>query len=253
MPAPQRFNAWIDREVGSNAPQHSLLVYPEGTRSQRHASLPLKRGMLRYAHSRGLPLQVSRRPYVALRRIPVLAAGRQAALRCGLRRASSSPRLLADAASCSARCAPSFAGGHHCRQGAGAERAPPLGALQPPPHHRLLGCAGGAGERAGRRRLPLLAGSRRRPAAAAAAASLLQPALDARRRAACPPAAEVLESSSFEDFEAFAAAVQALWDAQWEAVHAAAPTGEPGLACSSRACLGAPLSGRHVPCGWPFL
>lgn len=58
LPRLQRFNEWIDREAGSNVPQHSLLVYPEGTRSQRHVSLPLKRGMLRYAHSRGLPVQV---------------------------------------------------------------------------------------------------------------------------------------------------------------------------------------------------
>ena len=36
----------------------SLLLYPEGTRSQRQASLPLKRGMLRYAHTRKLPVQV---------------------------------------------------------------------------------------------------------------------------------------------------------------------------------------------------
>lgn len=35
------------------------------------------------------------------------------------------------------------------------------------------------------------------------------------------PGAEVLESSRFDDFEEFAAAVQRLWDAQWEAVFAA--------------------------------
>jgi hypothetical protein len=33
--------------------------------------------------------------------------------------------------------------------------------------------------------------------------------------------AEVLESSRFDDFDSFMAAVQALWDKQWAAVHAA--------------------------------
>lgn len=53
----QKFNLWLDRQL-SKAHQPSLLVYPEGTRSLRDASLPLKRGMLRYAHSRRLPVQV---------------------------------------------------------------------------------------------------------------------------------------------------------------------------------------------------
>ena len=37
----------------------------------------------------------------------------------------------------------------------------------------------------------------------------------------------MLESSQYADFEEFMAAVQALWDAQWERVHAAAPAGAP--------------------------
>jgi hypothetical protein len=41
-----------------------------------------------------------------------------------------------------------------------------------------------------------------------------------------PPSAEVLESSRFDDFESFMAAVQALWDAQWQAVHSAPQHGE---------------------------
>lgn len=40
---PQKFNAWLDGEL-AQPPQNSLLVYPEGTRSLKQASLPLKRG-----------------------------------------------------------------------------------------------------------------------------------------------------------------------------------------------------------------
>ena len=57
LPQPQKFNAWLDKEL-AEGPQPSLLVYPEGTRSQKDASLPLKRGMLRYAFTRRLPVQV---------------------------------------------------------------------------------------------------------------------------------------------------------------------------------------------------
>ncbi|PSC76505.1 EF hand [Micractinium conductrix] len=56
----EKFNQWLDRELaeGPSNPQCSLLVYPEGHRSQLNKSLPLKRGMLRYVHSRRLPVQV---------------------------------------------------------------------------------------------------------------------------------------------------------------------------------------------------
>lgn len=51
------FNDWIDQELEESS-QKGLIVYPEGHRSTRTESLPLKRGMLHYAHSRGLPVQV---------------------------------------------------------------------------------------------------------------------------------------------------------------------------------------------------
>jgi hypothetical protein len=54
---PQVFNRWIDAKLAAS-PQPGLLVYPEGTRSQASASLALKRGMLRYAYSRRVPVQV---------------------------------------------------------------------------------------------------------------------------------------------------------------------------------------------------
>jgi len=54
---PQKFNRWLDAEL-AEGPQNSLLVYPEGKRSQKDESLPLKRGMLRYAFTRRLPVQV---------------------------------------------------------------------------------------------------------------------------------------------------------------------------------------------------
>ena len=53
----QRFNAWIDRGL-EGSPQTALAIYPEGHRSTDGASLPLKRGMLHYAYSRKLPVQV---------------------------------------------------------------------------------------------------------------------------------------------------------------------------------------------------
>ncbi|GAX78532.1 hypothetical protein CEUSTIGMA_g5972.t1 [Chlamydomonas eustigma] len=53
----QKFNAWLDSKLDSSI-RPSLLVYPEGHRSTRASSLPLKRGMLHYAHSRKLPIQI---------------------------------------------------------------------------------------------------------------------------------------------------------------------------------------------------
>uniref|UniRef100_A0A7R9VG05 Phospholipid/glycerol acyltransferase domain-containing protein n=1 Tax=Chlamydomonas euryale TaxID=1486919 RepID=A0A7R9VG05_9CHLO len=52
-----KFNAWLDSKLTSS-PAQNLLVYPEGHRSIQPKSLSLKRGMLYYAHSRGLPVQV---------------------------------------------------------------------------------------------------------------------------------------------------------------------------------------------------
>lgn len=53
----EKFNRWIDEQRASS-PQTGLSVYPEGHRSLQDVSLPLKRGMLYYAHSRKLPVQV---------------------------------------------------------------------------------------------------------------------------------------------------------------------------------------------------
>lgn len=53
----EKFNRWLDAKLEASIVP-SLLVFPEGTRSTRATSLPLKRGMLHYAHSRGLPVQV---------------------------------------------------------------------------------------------------------------------------------------------------------------------------------------------------
>eukprot|EP01025_Chloroclados_australasicus_P050855 TRINITY_DN590_c0_g1_i2.p2 TRINITY_DN590_c0_g1~~TRINITY_DN590_c0_g1_i2.p2 ORF type:complete len:345 (-),score=30.86 TRINITY_DN590_c0_g1_i2:150-1184(-) len=53
----QAFNAWID-ELIEKSPCAGIIVFPEGTRNQGLKSLPLKRGMLYYAHSRKLPVQV---------------------------------------------------------------------------------------------------------------------------------------------------------------------------------------------------
>lgn len=53
----EKFNRWIDRQLDRNlAP--SLLVYPEGHRGHQGTSQELKRGMLHYAHSRKLPIQI---------------------------------------------------------------------------------------------------------------------------------------------------------------------------------------------------
>jgi 1-acyl-sn-glycerol-3-phosphate acyltransferase len=51
------FNAWLERRLAAG-PHRALLVFPEGHRSLRPRSLPLRRGMLYYAHSRRLPVQV---------------------------------------------------------------------------------------------------------------------------------------------------------------------------------------------------
>ncbi|KAL6764393.1 hypothetical protein V8C86DRAFT_2475292 [Haematococcus lacustris] len=53
----QKFNAWLD-SMRAASPVPGLLVYPEGHRSIKPKSLPLKRGMLHYAHSRQLPVQL---------------------------------------------------------------------------------------------------------------------------------------------------------------------------------------------------
>lgn len=53
----QKFNKWLDERLDSSVIP-GLLVYPEGHRSTKRASLPLKRGMMYYAHSRGLPVQI---------------------------------------------------------------------------------------------------------------------------------------------------------------------------------------------------
>lgn len=51
------FNNWIDTQF-DNSPQTALAVYPEGHRSTKGKSLPLKRGMLKYAYTRKLPVQI---------------------------------------------------------------------------------------------------------------------------------------------------------------------------------------------------
>eukprot|EP00884_Botryococcus_braunii_P004043 jgi/Botrbrau1/1363/Bobra.0063s0072.1 len=51
------FNAMIDRKM-KESPSEGLVVYPEGHRSTRRHSLPLKWGMVRYAYSRKLPVQI---------------------------------------------------------------------------------------------------------------------------------------------------------------------------------------------------
>ncbi|KDD77048.1 hypothetical protein H632_c32p2 [Helicosporidium sp. ATCC 50920] len=53
----EAFNRWIDRQFGSS-PQTGLSVYPEGHRSTAGGSQPLKRGMLMYAFSRKMPVQI---------------------------------------------------------------------------------------------------------------------------------------------------------------------------------------------------
>lgn len=51
------FNRWIDCKL-QESPQPALVVYPEGHRSTSVHSLPLKRGMLHYAYSRKMAVQV---------------------------------------------------------------------------------------------------------------------------------------------------------------------------------------------------
>jgi len=52
----EAFNRWIDAGL-AGAPSEKLLVYPEGTRSRKDDSLPLKRGMLMWAYTRQVPVQ----------------------------------------------------------------------------------------------------------------------------------------------------------------------------------------------------
>jgi len=52
-----KFNEWIDeKRASSNIP--GVIVYPEGHRSMKLKSLPLKRGMLHYAYGRKIPIQI---------------------------------------------------------------------------------------------------------------------------------------------------------------------------------------------------
>ncbi|KAI8462892.1 MAG: hypothetical protein J3K34DRAFT_527421 [Monoraphidium minutum] len=53
----ESFNKWLDDQIEAS-PQVGLMVYPEGHRSMLPRSLPLKRGMLHYAYSRKLPVQI---------------------------------------------------------------------------------------------------------------------------------------------------------------------------------------------------
>jgi hypothetical protein len=52
-----KFNRWIDGLL-EKSPQSALAVYPEGHRNTYGESLPLKRGMLHYAFSRKMPVQI---------------------------------------------------------------------------------------------------------------------------------------------------------------------------------------------------
>lgn len=54
---PQKFNSWIDACVEAS-PAPGICMFPEGHRSRLPHSLPLKRGMLNYAYSRKMPVQV---------------------------------------------------------------------------------------------------------------------------------------------------------------------------------------------------
>mmetsp|Transcript_16631 Transcript_16631/g.49747 ORF Transcript_16631/g.49747 Transcript_16631/m.49747 type:complete len:398 (-) Transcript_16631:469-1662(-) len=51
------FNKMIDRMM-ARSPVNGLNVYPEGHRSTAEESLPLRRGMLHYAYSRQMPVQI---------------------------------------------------------------------------------------------------------------------------------------------------------------------------------------------------
>lgn len=51
------FNEWLEKRV-TNSPLPGLVVYPEGHRSLKPESLPLKRGMLHFVYSRKWPVQI---------------------------------------------------------------------------------------------------------------------------------------------------------------------------------------------------
>jgi len=51
------FNARLDDHL-CDAPTRSLVLYPEGTRNRSDEPLPFRRGLLLWAHSRGIPVQV---------------------------------------------------------------------------------------------------------------------------------------------------------------------------------------------------
>jgi hypothetical protein len=53
----EAFNSWLDAAI-SSSPMKGLIVYPEGHRNQKPESLPLKRGILKYAYSRKMPAQI---------------------------------------------------------------------------------------------------------------------------------------------------------------------------------------------------
>jgi len=57
VPDKTAFNAFLDACI-ARSPVSGLMIYPEGHRSTAPASLPLRRGMLAYAHSRRMPIQV---------------------------------------------------------------------------------------------------------------------------------------------------------------------------------------------------
>ncbi|KAF6259536.1 hypothetical protein COO60DRAFT_1003924 [Scenedesmus sp. NREL 46B-D3] len=53
----EKFNRWIDACIGAS-PVPGICLFPEGHRSRLPHSLPLKRGMLNYAYSRKMPVQI---------------------------------------------------------------------------------------------------------------------------------------------------------------------------------------------------
>lgn len=53
----ESFYRWLDREF-ERCPLDGLIVYAEGHRNRGREPLPLKAGMIHYAHGRGLPVQV---------------------------------------------------------------------------------------------------------------------------------------------------------------------------------------------------
>lgn len=53
----EAFNKWLDKEIAKSS-QKGLNVYPEGHRNLLPDPLPLKRGMLKYCHSRKMLLQI---------------------------------------------------------------------------------------------------------------------------------------------------------------------------------------------------